>query len=163
MQSNAIPVVHRKCQTDTDIKKEMEAYYEGRRRPAMMMGCDSETCTEQDVNWSCTDPDIKKDIEAYYEGRRRLKIAIMMGCDPETFTKQDVNLDDSGLVHTTGYYKSAVANVTVSRGDEKFDINGLSLLEAFPLIHSREKNLYPFVVVDGLGLFDIKATVEGGG
>ena len=52
MQSNAFPVVHRKCQTDTDIKKEMEAYYEGRRRPAMMMGCDSETFTEQDVNVS---------------------------------------------------------------------------------------------------------------
>ena len=72
-------------------------------------------------------------------------------------------MDESGLVHTTGYRKSAIANVTVSRGDGKFDINGLSLLEAFPLIQSREQILYPFVVVDGLGLFDVKATVEGGG
>jgi len=38
--------------TDPHIKKEIEAYYEGRRRLAIMMGCDPETFTEQDVNVS---------------------------------------------------------------------------------------------------------------
>jgi len=38
--------------TDPEIKKEIEAYYEGRRRLAIMMGCDPETFTEQDVNVS---------------------------------------------------------------------------------------------------------------
>ena len=37
--------------TDPDIKKDIEAYYEGKRRLAMME-CDPETFTEQDVNVS---------------------------------------------------------------------------------------------------------------
>ena len=38
--------------TDPDIKKDIEAYYEGKRRLAIMMECDPETFTEQDVNVS---------------------------------------------------------------------------------------------------------------
>ena len=32
--------------TDPEIKKEIVAYYEGKRRVAIMMGCDPETFTE---------------------------------------------------------------------------------------------------------------------
>ncbi|XP_065906522.1 small ribosomal subunit protein uS9m-like [Dysidea avara] len=264
--------------TDPDIKKEIEAYYEGRRRLAIMMGCDPETFTEQDVNNAIryllpsglyakdARPFLKHPLEYYpkkntqsvdadgrpfeagfftgfpayhnlvyevLEHTRQLdelytaRKSTDKGSDKSGTTSSNPNLsrwlqhnqmqdllkekiteqqyksiierldrlaahplagtiqtfldryrrvvvvlqsrkkmeqlDDSGLVHTTGYRKSAVANVTVSRGDGKFDINGLSLLEAFPLIQSREQILYPFVVVDGLGLFDVKATVEGGG
>lgn len=36
--------------TDPEIKKEIAAYYEGKRRLAIMMGCDPETFTEKDVD-----------------------------------------------------------------------------------------------------------------
>ena len=36
--------------TDPEIKKEIVAYYEGKRRLAIMMGCDPETFTEKDVD-----------------------------------------------------------------------------------------------------------------
>ena len=36
--------------TDPEIKKEIAAYYEGKRRLAIMMDCDPETFTEKDVD-----------------------------------------------------------------------------------------------------------------
>ena len=36
--------------TDPEIKKEIAAYYEGKRRLAVMMGCDPDTFTEKDVD-----------------------------------------------------------------------------------------------------------------
>lgn len=36
--------------TDPEIKKEIAAYYEGKRQLAIMMGCDPETFTEKDVD-----------------------------------------------------------------------------------------------------------------
>ena len=42
--------VFAKAITDPEIKKEIAAYYEGKRRLALMMGCDPETFTERDVD-----------------------------------------------------------------------------------------------------------------
>ena len=39
-----------KAVTDPEIKKEIAAYYEGKRRLAIMMGCDPDTFTEKDVD-----------------------------------------------------------------------------------------------------------------
>ena len=41
--------------TDPEIKKEIAAYYEGKRRLAVMMGCDPDTFTEKDVDVRLSD------------------------------------------------------------------------------------------------------------
>ena len=43
-------VIFTEAVTDPEIKKEIAAYYEGKRRLAVMMGCDPDTFTEKDVD-----------------------------------------------------------------------------------------------------------------
>ena len=42
-------------------------------------------------------------------------------------------------------------------------INQSNLLEVFPLIQTRQQVLFPLMLVDALGEFDVTATVQNGG
>ena len=41
-------------------------------------------------------------------------------------------------------------------------VNETSLLEVFPLIQIRQQVLFPLMLVNALGQFDVKATVQNG-
>ena len=71
------------------------------------------------------------------------------------------------MAYATGKRKTAEAQVTVSRttvsGEGSIVVNQSSLLEVFPLIQTRQQVLFPLMLVNALGQFDISATVENGG
>ena len=76
-------------------------------------------------------------------------------------------LDEDGVAYATGKRKTVEAQVTVSRatvsGKGSIMVNQSSLLEVFPLIQTRQQVLFPLMLVNALGQFDVKATVENGG
>ena len=71
------------------------------------------------------------------------------------------------MAYATGKRKTAEAQVTVSKasvsGEGTIVINESSLLEVFPLIQTRQQVLFPLMVVNALGQFDVEATVQNGG
>ena len=71
------------------------------------------------------------------------------------------------MAYATGKRKTAEVQVTVSKalvsGEGTIVINETSLLEVFPLIQTRQQVLFPLMLVNALGQFDVKATVQNGG
>ena len=71
------------------------------------------------------------------------------------------------MAYATGKRKTAEAQVTVSKasvsGEGTIMVNESSLLEVFPLIQTRQQVLFPLMVVNALGQFDVEATVQNGG
>ena len=71
------------------------------------------------------------------------------------------------MAYATGKRKTAEAQVTVSKasvsGEGTIVVNESSLLEVFPLIQTRQQVLFPLMVVNALGQFDVEATVQNGG
>ena len=71
------------------------------------------------------------------------------------------------MAYATGKRKTAEAQVTVSKasvsGEGTIVINETSLLEVFSLIQTRQQVLFPLMLVNALGQFDVKATVQNGG
>jgi small subunit ribosomal protein S9 len=63
----------------------------------------------------------------------------------------------------TGRRKEAVARVYLTPGSGRFTVNERSLEEYFPREALRIMLQTPFAVVNGVGHFDVSATVSGGG
>lgn len=72
-------------------------------------------------------------------------------------------VDAQGRAYATGKRKEAIARVWLTEGNGRIKINGRSLDAYFPYMTWRVQVLYPFLVTDTLGAFNLHATVEGGG
>ena len=71
--------------------------------------------------------------------------------------------DEFGRAYGTGKRKTSIARVWVRPGSGDIVINGKRLNEYFGLIQRRSDVLAPLLTTNTLGLFDIRATVKGGG
>lgn len=71
--------------------------------------------------------------------------------------------DEFGRSYGTGKRKTSVARVWVKQGTGNIVINGKRLNEYFGLLTRRSDVLAPLLTTNTLGIFDIKATVKGGG
>jgi len=69
----------------------------------------------------------------------------------------------SFLVQATGRRKRAVARVRLHPGDGNVTINGKSGAEYFPQTAQRNGALASFAVVEATGMYDVHASIEGGG
>ena len=69
----------------------------------------------------------------------------------------------SFLVQATGRRKRAVARVRLHPGTGEVTINGKSGAEYFPQTAQRNAALASFGVVDATGMYDVHASIEGGG
>ena len=69
----------------------------------------------------------------------------------------------SFLVQATGRRKRAVARVRLVPGNGTVTINGRAGAEYFPLAAQRNAALAPLSLTDSTGLYDVHATIEGGG
>lgn len=72
-------------------------------------------------------------------------------------------LDNRGRAYGRGGRKSASARVWIYPGEGMVTINRRTFLDYFPRESHRELIASPFVATQTCGLFDITATVEGGG
>lgn len=72
-------------------------------------------------------------------------------------------VDDFGRAYGTGKRKTSIARVWLAAGTGQMSINGRSLNEYFPLFERRADVLDPFCTTNTLGLFDVHASVKGGG
>lgn len=68
----------------------------------------------------------------------------------------------STKIHT-GRRKSSVARVRITRGSGTWSINGRELEDYFPTEKMRYIITEPFSVVEQTGMWDVVATVQGGG
>lgn len=71
--------------------------------------------------------------------------------------------DEFGGSSATGRRKTSVARVTLRPGEGAITINNNSFDRHIPDINHRGLMLRPFLVTNTMGLFDLKATVHGGG
>ena len=74
-----------------------------------------------------------------------------------------VKLDVKDRVYATGKRKNSVARVWLKKGDGKISINGKSIEKYFsrPVLQMIVNQ--PLEVIQGIGGYEIKATVKGGG
>ncbi len=71
--------------------------------------------------------------------------------------------DVTGMVGATGKRKTAVARVRLQPGNGTITVNGRSLEDYFPREVSRMVIHQPFEAVSGMGRYDIRANIKGGG
>jgi small subunit ribosomal protein S9 len=69
----------------------------------------------------------------------------------------------SFLVQATGRRKRAVARVRLLSGNGDVVINGKTGAEYFPQAAQRNAALAPFAVAEATGMYDVHASIEGGG
>ena len=69
----------------------------------------------------------------------------------------------TGMVGATGKRKTAVARVRLQPGNGTITVNGRSLEDYFPREVSRMIIHQPFETVNGMGRYDIRANIKGGG
>jgi len=67
------------------------------------------------------------------------------------------------MVGATGKRKTAVARVRLQPGNGTITVNGRSLEDYFPREVSRMVIHQPFEAVSGMGRYDIRANIKGGG
>jgi len=67
------------------------------------------------------------------------------------------------VAQTLGYRKSAIADVTVSRGSGCIRINNIPLHQYFNLYNGLEQIMHPLIVIDALEKFDVEAKVISDG
>jgi len=79
-----------------------------------------------------------------------------------THTKLPSPAED-GSVKAVGKRKTATAVVTLREGSGIITINKKSFSDYFPRAEDRQQVLYPLMVTNSLGLYDISAIVKGGG
>ncbi len=72
-------------------------------------------------------------------------------------------LDAKGRAYGTGRRKDATARVWIKRGSGKITINGRAFEKYFARPVLRMIVNQPFAAVDRLGMFDVEATIAGGG
>lgn len=77
--------------------------------------------------------------------------------------KKERKIDDLGRSYATGRRKDAVARVWIKPGSGKVVVNGRDQTIYFARHTHRLILNQPFLVVDRLGMFDVMATVKGGG
>lgn len=71
-----------------------------------------------------------------------------------------------GVAHGVGGRKSSTARVSLFPSKEnegRVFINGIPMVDYFPLLHNREAVLAPLLITERLGHFDVKVYVKGGG
>ena len=71
--------------------------------------------------------------------------------------------DATGASSATGRRKTSVARVTIRPGDGAVTINDRPFDAHIPDINHRAMMIRPFLVTDTMGLFDVHASVRGGG
>lgn len=71
--------------------------------------------------------------------------------------------DATGASSATGRRKTSVARVTIRPGDGAVTINDRPFDAHIPDINHRAMMIRPFLVTDTMGLFDVDASVRGGG
>lgn len=71
--------------------------------------------------------------------------------------------DSKGRAYATGKRKTSVARVWIKEGDGEFMVNGRPLAEYFARPSLRAMCLFPFVITQTCGAFDVWLTVKGGG
>ncbi len=69
----------------------------------------------------------------------------------------------TGIVGATGKRKTAVAQVRMRPGNGTITVNGRTLEDYFPREVSRMIIHQPFETVSGMGRYDIRANIKGGG
>ncbi len=69
----------------------------------------------------------------------------------------------TGMVGATGKRKTAVARVRLRPGSGTITVNGRTLEDYFPREVSRMIIHQPFDAVSGMGRYDIRANIKGGG
>ena len=65
--------------------------------------------------------------------------------------------------HAVGRRKTSVARVYLKPGSGKWEVNGRTLGDYFPRSSLVSLIQQPFTATDTLGVFDVKANVDGGG
>lgn len=68
----------------------------------------------------------------------------------------------STTIHV-GRRKTAVARARITRGSGRWEINGKDLEVYFPTEKMRNAVVEPFATVEQQGMWDVVATIEGGG
>ena len=109
-------------------------------------------------------PPLEQILSFDREGELKQQRRDMERVKQEQITQSRVRqVDDQGRAYATGKRKEAIARVWLSAGDGRIQINGRALDAYFPHMTWRVHVLYPFIVTDTLGAFNLHATVEGGG
>jgi len=72
-------------------------------------------------------------------------------------------LDIPTKFHAIGRRKTSVARVYLKPGSGKWEVNGRTLGDYFPRSSLVSLIQQPFTATDTLGVFDVKANVDGGG
>ncbi|DBA93188.1 TPA: hypothetical protein ACH3X2_003495 [Trebouxia sp. C0005] len=72
-------------------------------------------------------------------------------------------VDEFGRSYGTGKRKTSIARVWLQDGTGEIIINGKRLNDYFALFERRSDVLAPLLTTNTLGLFDVRATVKGGG
>jgi small subunit ribosomal protein S9 len=65
--------------------------------------------------------------------------------------------------HAVGRRKTSVARIYLKPGSGKWEVNGRTLGDYFPRSSLVSLIQQPFTATDTLGVFDVKANVDGGG
>lgn len=74
-----------------------------------------------------------------------------------------VEIDEHGRSYGTGRRKDSVARVWVKKGSGKVTVNGKDQADYFARKTHRLILNQPFLVVNGVGIYDVICTVKGGG
>lgn len=72
-------------------------------------------------------------------------------------------IDEHGRAYATGRRKDAVARVWVKKGSGKVTVNGKEQSEYFARNTHRLILNQPFLIINGVGMYDVVCTVKGGG
>ncbi|MBI4646368.1 MAG: 30S ribosomal protein S9 [Bacteroidia bacterium] len=66
-------------------------------------------------------------------------------------------------VTTIGRRKTAIARIYLNEGKGNISINNKDFKEYFPLEHIRHTILKPLELISSIGIYDIRAILDGGG
>jgi small subunit ribosomal protein S9 len=72
-------------------------------------------------------------------------------------------IDVPSKFHAVGRRKTSVARIYLKPGSGKWEVNGRTLGDYFPRSSLVSLIQQPFTATDTLGVFDVKANVDGGG
>jgi len=72
-------------------------------------------------------------------------------------------IDIPNKFHAVGRRKTSVARIYLKPGSGKWEVNGRTLGDYFPRSSLVSLIQQPFTATDTLGVFDVKANVDGGG
>lgn len=71
--------------------------------------------------------------------------------------------DNKNRAYATGRRKTSTARVWVKAGDGQFTVNGMPLAYYFSGLEERKHSMFPLIVLEACGGFDVLCTVKGGG